>query len=73
MHMITRPLTQLGRQMDEIAKGAFDSNFKKQKNTKIYEIRTLQRDFQRMVTALKSFSLFVPVDIVKYLLRTNTV
>lgn len=57
MLLITRPLTKLGKVMEEIAKGVFDSNDMQltigNNTTKLYEIHLLHEDFNRMVNALK--------------------
>lgn len=74
MCLVTKPLAKLGGQMDAISNGQFDNSnlTKAPSSTKLYEIYALQLEFQRMVTALRSFGRFVPVDVVRYLLRNNT-
>lgn len=76
MYLVTSPLTKLGQQMDVISDGTFEShelNKSARQSSRLYEIYSLQEDFQRMVTALRSFGKFVPVDIVRHLLRNNAV
>lgn len=72
IYIITKPLQTLGFQMNEISRGSFEStNSSLATNTKIHELRSLQMDFQRMVNALRSFSKFVPGDVVRYYLKSN--
>mmetsp|Transcript_4105 Transcript_4105/g.15456 ORF Transcript_4105/g.15456 Transcript_4105/m.15456 type:complete len:758 (+) Transcript_4105:164-2437(+) len=69
--VITYPLNKLGRNMVQVSHMNLDT-FKEKKSV-LYELRSIQKSFFRMVYALKSFARYLPVEVIKELMHDEQI
>ena len=70
--LLSKPTREIAKRMDNLTKDfEFGEGEQRQQYSHIAEVRTIQRSFDAMRNAIKSFSKFAPVHVVKSLLYNH--